>query len=290
MSQVWFVTGAGRGLGVEIARAALAAGEKVVATGRNPERVAMALGTSDRLLATELDVTRQNQIQTALRTATGRFGRIDVLVNNAGYGQLGVFEESTPAEIHAQFDTNVFGLMAVTRAIIPGMRKQRSGRIFNISSIGGLRGMFGASLYNASKFAVEGFSQALADELAPFGVYVTCVAPGFFRTDFLDPSSIKYTKASIKDYAQSLAEFRAFHDARNHTQAGDPKKLAAVILRLAQVDNPPVSFVVGPDAVKWARAAIKQRLERIDTWHDLSVSTDGTWYRTDFLSNRKEKI
>lgn len=197
MNKTWFITGATRGIGAAIAKAALDAGNKVVATGRKLEAVNQALGTAENLLPLALDVTRADQVEIAVRTAIERFGRIDVLVNNAGYGLMGPFEETAPEDIRAQFETNVFGLMAVTRAVMPGMRQQRSGRIFNISSVAGLKGVWGASPYNASKFAVEGFSQAIAQELAPFGVCVTSVSPGFFRTDFLDLSSAKYWVAPL---------------------------------------------------------------------------------------------
>jgi len=225
-----------------------------------------------------LDVTKKDEIGVAVDAAVTRFSTIDVLVNNAGYGQLGVFEETTPEQIRAQFETNVFGLMAVTRAVLPIMRKQRSGRVFNISSMAGLRGIFGVSSYNASKFAVEGFSQALAQEMSPFGVYVTVISPGFFRTDFLDHSSAKYSEGQpISDYARPLADFHSFMENRNHNQAGDPAKLAAVIVYLTEVANPPVSFVVGSDAVQVATNVTKTRQEQIEQWRELSVSTDGTW-------------
>lgn len=277
MSKVWFVTGTTRGIGSEIAKAALIAGNKVVATGRNPEAVRKALGTSDYLFITALDVTNEDQVKTAINTAVERFGRIDVLVNNAGYGQLGVFEESTPEQIRAQYATNVFGLMAVTRAVLPIMRKQQSGRILNISSIAGLKGFFGGSIYNSSKFAVEGFSQCIAEELAPLGIHVTAISPGFFRTDFLDGSSVQYAEGKISDYAKGTAEFRDFMDNRNHEQAGDPAKLAEAIIKLADVEKPPVSFVAGSDAVEMAMEAITAQKAQIDSWRDLSVSTDGTW-------------
>ncbi|HXW91265.1 MAG TPA: oxidoreductase [Terriglobales bacterium] len=280
MSKVWFVTGATRGIGSEIAKAALAAGDKVVATGRNPEAVRKALGTTEYLFVTALDVTNEDQVETAIRTAVERFGGIDVLVNNAGYGQLGVFEESTPQQIRAQYDANVFGLMAVTRAVLPIMRKQRSGRILNISSIAGRRGIFGGSIYNSSKFAVEGFSQCIAQELAPLGIYVTAISPGFFRTDFLDGSSVQYAEEKISDYTKGAAEFRAFMDNRNHEQAGDPAKLAKAIIKLADVEKPPVSFVAGSDAVEMAMDAITAQKAQIESWRDLSVSTDGTWSET----------
>jgi NAD(P)-dependent dehydrogenase (short-subunit alcohol dehydrogenase family) len=280
VTKTWFVTGAARGIGAEIVKAALNAGNRVVATGRTPRNVEQATfrGESDRLLVLPLDVTKEDQIKTAVDAAVKKFETIDVLVNNAGYGQLGVFEETTPEQIRTQFETNVFGLMAVTRAVVPIIRKQRSGRVFNISSVAGLRGAFGASAYNSSKFAVEGFSQALAQELSPFGVNVTVISPGFIRTDFLDQSSIKYSEGqSIGDYATALADFRTFMENRSHQQAGDPAKLAAVIVHLAEVEKPPVSFVAGSDAVEMATNAIKARQEQIDQWRELSVSTDGTW-------------
>ena len=279
MPRTWFVTGAARGFGAEIVKAALNAGDRVVATGRTPRNIEQTLrGESDRLLVLPLDVTKEDQVKAAVDASVKKFGAIDVLVNNAGYGQLGVFEETTPEQIRAQFETNVFGLMAVTRAVVPIMREQRRGRIFNISSVAGLRGAFGGSAYNASKFAVEGFSQAIAQELSPLGVFVTVISPGFFRTDFLDQSSVKYSEGqSIADYAKPLADFRTFMKNRDHNQAGDPAKLAAVIVHLSQVENPPVSFVAGSDAVDVATNAIKTRQKQVDEWRDLSVSTDGNW-------------
>ncbi|XXY44324.1 SDR family NAD(P)-dependent oxidoreductase [Sorangium sp. So ce269] len=277
MTKTWFVTGAARGIGAAIVKAVLDAGDRVVATGRDPRKIEQAFGGagSDRLLALPLDVSQEAQARSAVNAAVERFGRIDVLVNNAAYAHLGVFEESPLDEVRRQLDTNVFGLMAVTQAVIPGMRRQRSGRIFNISSIAGLKGGFGGSLYNTSKFAVEGFSQCIAEELAPFGVHVTVVSPGFFRTDFLDASSVKYSGSAIGDYAKTMADFRAFLDDRNHKQVGDPAKLAGVILHLARVEEPPVSFVAGSDAVAFATGVIERQKAELDSWRDLSVSTDG---------------
>jgi NAD(P)-dependent dehydrogenase (short-subunit alcohol dehydrogenase family) len=278
VSKTWFVTGAARGIGAEVVKAALGADDKVVATGRDPRKIEQAFGAArDRLLALELDVTRAEQASAAVEAALGRFGGIDVLVNNAGYGHLGVFEESTDEEVRRQFATNVFGLMTVTRAVLPAMRKQRSGRILNISSVAGLRGGFGASLYCASKFAVEGFTQSLAAEVAPFGVHVTAVSPGYIRTDFLDPTSVRYADGAIADYAKAVADMRAFYENRSHNQAGDPAKLAAVILHLATIEDPPVSFVAGSDAVAMVTDTFKKGEARIEAWRALSVSTDGDW-------------
>jgi NAD(P)-dependent dehydrogenase (short-subunit alcohol dehydrogenase family) len=278
MSRVWFITGATRGIGAEIAKAALEAGNYVVATGRKAEAVTRALGAHENLFAVAMDLTSEEQVKAAVRAADERFGRIDVLVNNAGYGQLGVVEETSLNEIRAQFETNVFGLIAVTQAVLPIMRKQRSGRVFNISSVAGLASTFGGAIYSASKFAVEGLSQGLAEELATFGAHLTVVSPGFFRTDFLDSSSVKYSdKPPIKEYAEKMAEFRAFHEGRNHTQTGDPAKLGKVILHLADIENPPVSFIAGSDAVQWATGVLENRLKLIATWKDLSASSDGDW-------------
>ncbi|KNZ30632.1 MAG: short-chain dehydrogenase [Methylibium sp. NZG] len=271
----WFITGASRGLGAAIARAALRAGHRVAATGRDAAAVQAALASdaSDRLLALTLDVTQPAQALQAVGVALDRFGRIDVLVNNAGYGQMGMFEEVDGADIQAQFDTNVFGLMHVTRAVLPTMRAQRSGHVFNVSSIGGQVGFAGASLYCATKFAVEGFSASLAPEVAPFGIRVTAVAPGFFRTDFLDPRSIRYGSAATADYADASAALRDTYDGYSHQQAGDPEKLAAALLTLATHPKPPLNFVVGADAVGMALGEIERLRGEVAGWRTLSEAT-----------------
>ncbi|MBA3535504.1 MAG: SDR family NAD(P)-dependent oxidoreductase [Tatlockia sp.] len=276
MRRTWFITGASRGIGEELVNSVLHAGDNVVATARDPKKI-KSLGLADRLLSVELDVTDNSQINRAVKAAVNHFGSIDVLVNNAGYGHLGVFEEITSEEIHAEFNTNVFGLMNLTRAILPYMREQRSGRIFNISSIAGLKGNFGGSAYNSSKFAVEGFSQSIAEELAPFGVYVTCISPGFFRTDFLDISSFKSSNRSISDYDEVMNKYLDFINNRNHNQLGDPKKLAKVLIYLSSIENPPVSFLAGSDAIEWAMNANYYTQSEIEKWNDLSCSTDGAW-------------
>jgi NAD(P)-dependent dehydrogenase (short-subunit alcohol dehydrogenase family) len=276
MSKIWFVTGAARGLGAEIAKAALAAGDRVVVTGRRREALEAAFGPdSDTLLSLTLDVTRESDAQAAVETTLARFGRIDVLVNNAGYGNLGLFEETTDAEARAQYDTNVFGLYNVTRAVLPAMRRQRSGRIFNISSVGGLLGGEGGSLYCAAKFAVEGFSESIAREVAPFGIHVTIVEPGFFRTDFLDQTSVQYGSRQIEDYAELSAQMKAFWDARNHAQAGDPAKLGRVLVDLANRAEPPLRFAAGSDAVAMIGGKIDSLRAELDAWSHLSVTTDG---------------
>jgi NAD(P)-dependent dehydrogenase (short-subunit alcohol dehydrogenase family) len=275
MAKTWFITGAARGLGAEIARAALAAGDRVVAAARDPARAAEGLpADAERMLAVALDVTDAAQAMLAAMAAAERFGGIDVLVNNAGYGQFGAFEENTDAEVERQFATNVFGVFNVTRAVLPVMRRQRSGHIFNISSIGGIRGGQGGSLYSASKFAVSGFSESLAQEVAGFGIAVTVVEPGFFRTDFLDGSSVRYGSHPIEDYAEFAAALRENWGARNHQQAGDPPKLGAALVRLASETKPPVHFVAGSDAVGVVEAKIARMREELESWRTLSVSTD----------------
>lgn len=272
---IWFITGASRGLGAAIARAALAAGHGVVAAGRDVAAIETALAGAgaDRLLAVALDVTAPEHLHTAIDAALARFGRIDVLVNNAGYGQLGPFEDVSAQAIQAQFATNVFGLMEVTRAVLPTMRKQRSGRVFNLSSIGGLVGFAGSSIYCASKFAVAGFSASLAPELAPFGITVTNVSPGFFRTDFLDARSVRYGDGALADYTPASSALREQFDGYNHQQPGDPAKLAQALLELARHPAPPLHFVVGADAIGMATAASAQLLADVDTWRELSEAT-----------------
>ncbi|SDP94389.1 NADP-dependent 3-hydroxy acid dehydrogenase YdfG [Rhodoferax sp. OV413] len=268
----WFITGAARGIGAHTVQAALAAGHNVVATARKRENITL---TDDRLLALDLDVTDAAQAQAAVQSAVAHFGRIDVLVNNAGYGQLGLFEESTVADAQAQFATNVFGLFHVTRAVLPVMRQQRAGHVLNISSMAGIRGRAGTALYSASKFAVEGFSEGLAQELAPFGIRVTIVEPGAFRTDFLDGQSMRFGSQPIADYAAQSAQINAGFGARNHMQPGDPARLAAVLLQLAAHPKPPLRFAAGSDAVEIIGAKIEALRGELEAWQALSVTTDG---------------
>lgn len=276
-AQTWFITGANRGIGLETAGAALAAGHRVVATSRNSQATAAALGDGDAVLALDLDVTNPTQISAAVETAQERFGGIDVLVNNAGYGHLGLFEETTDADVRTQFETNVFGLMNVTRAVLPVMRAQRSGRVFNLSSVAGFAGFAMASLYCASKFAVEGFSVALAEEVRPFGIHVTVVAPGFVRTDFLDPSSYQLPDASLADYADLDARLRAAYLPMNHLQPGDPVRLAHALVQLAERDLPPARWSAGSDAVEMVDARLAALKAELDAGRSLSASVDGQW-------------
>lgn len=273
-SKVWLITGATRGLGLEIAKAALAAGDRVVATGRDVAKMEAALPASDAVLALGLDVTDASRAVAVADAAVERFGRIDVLVNNAGYGQLGVFEELAPETIARQFDTNVHGLMHVTRAVLPYMRAAKTGHIFNISSVGGALGFDIASIYCATKFALEGFSECLALEVKPFGIDVTIVEPGFFRTDFLDASSIRFADAPVADYAGYAKATQDFYKSRNHVQAGDPAKLGAALVRLSREAEPPLRLPMGSDAVEYLGQAYEARQAELSKWAELSRSTD----------------
>lgn len=276
--RVWLVTGASRGLGAAIVQAVLDAGDRVVATARNRDVLTETFGPdSDRLLSISLDVTDEVAARAAAEAAVTAFGRIDVLVNNAGYGHLSVFEESTAEDARAQYDTNVFGLMHVTRAVLPVMRAQRSGRIFNVSSVGGIVGGASGALYCASKFAVEGFSESLAQEVAPFGIQVTVVEPGFFRTDFLEPTSVKHGSTPIADYAATSAALKSFYDSRSRNQAGDPYKLGQALITLADAPQQPTRWAAGTDALGMVQTKIASLQAELDAWRDLSASTDGAF-------------
>jgi NAD(P)-dependent dehydrogenase (short-subunit alcohol dehydrogenase family) len=267
----WFITGAARGIGACTVQAALTAGHNVVATARKRGSIANA---HDRLLALDLDVTVEAQAQAAVQAALARFGRVEVLVNNAGYGQLGLFEESTSEDAQQQFATNVFGLLHVTRAVLPVMRQQRAGHVFNLSSIAGMRGRSGTSLYSASKFAVEGFSEAVAQEVAAFGIRVTVVEPGAFRTDFLDGRSLRYGGSAVADYAALSAQIAAGFEKRNHQQPGDPARLAAMLLQLAGHPTPPLRFSAGSDALTVVSAKIDALQAELQSWQAMSLATD----------------
>jgi NAD(P)-dependent dehydrogenase (short-subunit alcohol dehydrogenase family) len=265
----WFITGASRGFGALIAEAALAT-DAVVATARDPSSIA----DHPRLLKLPLDVTNEGQARDVAARAIEKFGRIDVLVNNAGYGLLGAVEEAIAIEVERVFATNVFGLLNVTRAVLPYMREQRSGHIINVSSIGGYASSAGWGVYCATKFAVEGVSEALSIELAPLGIHATVVEPGYFRTDFLSAQSLSSTAARIDDYADTVGEMRTFAAVMNHQQPGDPQRLAQAIVQLAATHKPPTRLALGSDTV--ARTEEKHRdVEReLDLWRAVSLSTD----------------
>jgi NAD(P)-dependent dehydrogenase (short-subunit alcohol dehydrogenase family) len=272
--RTWFITGASRGFGALIAKAALEAGDAVVATARNPDDVTKALGEHDNLLAVRLDVTDQGQANDAVATAIKRFGRIDVLVNNAGFGVVGAVEEASAEEIQRVYATNVFGLLGVTRAVLPHMRRQRSGRIFNLSSVGGYASRAGFGIYCSTKFAVEALSEALHGELEPLGIHVTVVEPGAFRTDFLDGSSLAPHAQRIEDYDQTSGQTREWSSANNYAQQGDPAKLATAIVRLAGEDQPPLRIQFGSDTVAIVEAKNAFVAGELAQWRDLALSTD----------------
>jgi NAD(P)-dependent dehydrogenase (short-subunit alcohol dehydrogenase family) len=270
--RVWFITGAGRGMGVDFAKAALAAGNAVVATGRNPEAVRTAVGDAEDLLVVRLDVTSTADAEAAVKVAVERFGRIDVLVNNAANFYGGYFEELTPAQIEDQLATGLIGPMNVTRAILPVMRQQRSGHIMSISSGAGLSGFEFNSAYCAAKFGLEGWMEALQPEVAPFSISTTIVNPGFFRTDLLTQESTSYATPSIPDYAERHAERVQWYEDMNGQQEGDPAKLARALLTIADQEQPPRRFIGGADAIGIAEQKAKDLQEQAKAFSDLSTA------------------
>ena len=271
---VWFVTGAGRGMGVDIAKAALAAGHAVVATGRNPEKVVSVLGAHDDLVVVALDVTDPASAGAAMQVGVDRFGRIDVLVNNAGNFNAGFFEELSPEEFRAQIETTLFGPVNVTRAALPIMRGQRSGLVVTISSTAGIVGGEFLTAYAASKFGVEGWMESLSPEVAPFGIRTMLVEPGFFRTELLSPESTKYTESSIEDYAKRTEQTVTAWQSMNGRQGGDPAKLADALVHLAALDEPPLRFPAGADAVATFEKKAKELLAQADANRELSSNLD----------------
>lgn len=273
--KVWLITGAGRGMGADIARAALAAGEAVVATGRDTDRITAALGRSDNLLSVKLDVTSGADAEAAVRAAVDRFGRIDVLLNNAASFYAGYFEELTPEQVERQLAVSLIGPMNVTRAVLPVMRRQHSGHIISISSSAGLAAGFDfVSAYAASKFGLEGWMESLHAEIAPFGITTTIVNPGFFRTELLTEQSTNYAEPSIEDYDERRAPLLEYWKSQNGRQSGDPAKLARAILTIASHEPPPRRFVAGADAIATTEQKIAELKGQIDAYRDLSASLD----------------
>jgi len=270
--KVWFITGAGRGMGVDIAKAALAAGYKVAGTGRNIERVTQAIGESADLLVLKLDVTNPAEAESAVKSVIDWFGRIDVLVNNAGNFYAGFFEELSPEDFRAQVETNLFGPVNVTRAVLPVMRAQRSGLVVQISSTAGVNGGEFTSAYAASKFGVEGWIESLTPEVAPFGIRTMLVEPGFFRTELLTPESTNYAKPSIDDYAEKTRQTVTAWNGMNGLQGGDPAKLAKALIQLASQDEPPLRWAAGADAVKELERKAQRLLDEANAYRDLSSS------------------
>jgi NAD(P)-dependent dehydrogenase (short-subunit alcohol dehydrogenase family) len=276
MSKVWFITGAGSGIGAGAAKAALKAGDRVVATGRNVQKVRNALRdvASENLEVLQLDVSDEAQATTAVEQAVKRFGRIDVVLNNAGYSLLGNFEELGTQDIERQFATNFWGVMYVMRAALPVMRRQRSGHIINMSSVAGVVGLKHCGAYGAAKFAVEGLSLAVAVEVEKFGIKVTVVEPGFFRTDLLEAANVKWPSKRIDDYAATEVGAQEMWSPYAGKQPGDPSKLGQVLVKLARMETPPRVFVAGGDAIVVVAPAVEARLKAVHALEDLSTSTD----------------
>ena len=271
---IWFITGCSTGFGRDLARLVLERGGRAVVTARDKARVAdLVEPGGERALALDLDVTDSAQIAAAVEAAEARFGAIDVLVNNAGYGYQSTIEEGEDAEIRAQFEANVFGLFAMTRAVLPGMRARRRGRILNLSSVAGLAGFPGSGYYAASKHAVEGFSDALAAETAPFGVHVTCIEPGPFRTDWAG-RSLKQTASHIPEYAETAAARLKNTAAGSGRQAGDPVRAAQAMIQVAEMDAPPRHLVLGAWGVDAVVKRLRSALDEVEAWRETSVATD----------------
>jgi len=271
--RTWFITGTSRGFGKLIASSALAAGDAVVATARDPDSIPEFLRQHANLLALKLDVTNEAQAREAVRAAVERFGHIDVLVNNAGYGVIGAIEETSAIEVERVFKTNVFGLLNVTRAVLPQMRVQRSGHILNFSSIGGYSSSAGFGIYCATKFAVEGISEAMSAELQPLGIHATVVEPGYFRTTFLSDSSIVSTAARIDAYAGTVGKARTFAAGADGQQPGDPKRLAEAIIALVDATNPPGRLPLGADTVQRIEQKHREVEAELAQWRALAMST-----------------
>ena len=271
-NKVWFVTGAGRGMGLYIAKAALAAGHRVVATGRKTDKVAKAVGESANLLVVKLDVTNPADAESAVKAVIDRFGRIDVLVNNAASFYAGYFEELTPEQMERQLTTSLIGPMNITRAFLPVMRKQRSGQIISISSSAGLIGFEFGTAYAASKFGLEGWMESLQAEVEPFGIQTMIVNPGFFRTELLTERSTNYAKPSIEDYNERRAKQMEFWKTQNGKQSGDPAKLAQALITLASQKELPRRFIAGADAIGTAEQVVAVLQQQINAYRDLSSS------------------
>lgn len=275
MKKVWMITGASRGFGREFALAALAAGDQVVATGRDAAQVSAAMGcTSPDLLTLTLDVTVESQAKAAAEAALARFGRIDVLINNAGYALLGALEECSMQELEAQFRTNVFGLFAVTQAVLPAMRQQGAGHIINLSSMAGFKGWPGSSVYSASKFAVEGLTESLAVEVAPFGIHVTMLEPGYFRTDLLSDASLSLAARELAAYDTVTGQMRRQIAGVSGHQPGDPAKLVRAVRQIVDSPQPPLRLALGSDAVDVAEHKLSAWQHELNQWRALSTSTD----------------
>jgi NAD(P)-dependent dehydrogenase (short-subunit alcohol dehydrogenase family) len=273
--KVWLITGASKGFGLDLAETLLHAGHKVVATARKPEGSLVALGEKykEQALVLELDVTKSEQVDAAVAAATQRFGQVDVLVNNAGYGMVGAVEESDEREYRPMFEANVFGLIRMTQAVLPQMRARKSGHIVNLSSIGGVVATAGFGMYNGTKFAVEGISEALAAEVKPLGITVTIVEPGPFRTDFLARQDMPAAN-HIADYDQTAGKMREYAEKQNGIQPGDPKRAVAAIVKAVESENPPLRLLLGASTIPRLQSKIDAQLKDLETWRETTIGAD----------------
>lgn len=271
--KTWLITGASRGIGAEIAKAVLVAGDQLIATARKKTDL-HEFESNPNVLALSLDITDEAQVQAAVAAALEHFGKIDVLVNNAGFGILGGVEETSAQEVERVYRTNVFGLLNMTRAVLPSMRQRRSGHIINLSSIGGYRATPGWGVYSSTKFAVEGITEALHDELAPLGIHATVVEPGYFRTNFLDGSSLQKTATEIPDYAETVGKVRKIASELSHQQPGDPTKLAQAMIQLANAETPPLRLPLGTDTLRAIAEKNTYVEQETAQWRALAESTD----------------
>lgn len=272
---IWFITGTSQGFGLELVRAALERGDSVIATSRDPEKVkATFSNVIGRLLTLQVDLTNSDEMKKAVDIAIATFGKIDVLINNAGYGLFGAMEEASEKEISDLFQINLFSLVRMTQAVLPHFRKQRSGHIVNVSSMWGLVAAAGASIYNATKFAVEGLSQALAKEVNPLGIGVTIVEPGGFRTHFLKESSVVFSSTVIDDYTKTSGALRVWGKKGDGTQRGNPKLAAEAIIKAVTSENPPLHLLLGPDAYQATMQHLEIQRREFEAWRELTYSTD----------------
>src|SRR5262245_39208296 len=273
VNKVWFITGASKGFGMQLTKAALETGDRVIATARNPKMIEDAFGEQDRLLVLKLDVTNEQQAKETVNAALKQFGQIDILVNNAGRGLVGAIEEVSAEEVRSIFAVNVEGTLNVLRAALPSMRARRSGHILNLSSVGGFVSWPGWGIYCATKFMIEGVSEALHAELKPLGIKVTIIEPGPFRTDFLDASSLGRSKETISDYSGSSGAAREWADSSHSAQPGDPVKAVAAMVKITEVNNPPLRLQLGADCVASINAKLEQVKEELEQWRELAEST-----------------
>ena len=274
--KIWFITGASKGFGFEITKAALQAGDKVAGTVRNKSsELYTSLDNHPNLLVVEMDVTKENEVRAAVQKAIEHFGKLDIVLNNAGYGIVGGIEEVSDAEARKQYDTNVFGLLNVVRATLPFLRKQKSGHIMNVSSLFAFDPLIGWALYGSTKKAVEGISQGLAKELEPFGIKVTAIEPGLFRTGFTGKDSFAVAQNVISDYENTVVGYMRQNTGAYHgSQPGDPSKLAAVVVKLGHTENPPLHLPIGTDSVNSYKISAEKLAQDVDEWMEESVSTD----------------